>query len=218
VSKRTILAITVALVLVAAGCQCAPRREVPTATPTILSQPTETPSPAESTAVPPTTAPSGPTSPPPLPTATSAPSTDYLGVKHQGGTLGAVWTLADIRVGAHEDRFRVVIEMRESRDYAPYHEVVEVDNEAAPFPTGHDPSWGAARIDVIVSDLYLYDFPVGERLPITGLKNPVVTRIGLYPTESDAHGGFSIGLSEPAPYEVYYLTEPVRIVIDVVYP
>jgi hypothetical protein len=218
VNRQTILAITVTLVLVAAGCQCAPRRQVPTATPTILSQLTATPSPAEPTDVSPTAATSGPTPPPPPPTATSAPSTDYLGVKHQGGTLGDVWTLADIRAGAHEDRFRVVIEMREGRDYAPYHEVVEVDNEAVPFPTGHDPSWGAARIDVIVSDLYLYDFAVGERLPITGPQNPVVTRIGLYPTESDAHVGFSIGLSKPASYEVYYLTEPVRIVIDVLYP
>jgi hypothetical protein len=46
----------------------------------------------------------------------------------------------------------------------------------------------------------------------------VVTRVGRFPTESDAHVGFSIGLTSPAPYEVYVLTEPVRIVIDVEYP
>ena len=47
--------------------------------------------------------------------------------------------------------------------------------------------------------------------------NPQVTHIGLYPTFSDAHLGFSIGLKEPSAYEVYELTNPVRIVIDVLY-
>jgi hypothetical protein len=141
-----------------------------------------------------------------------------LGMKKQGGALGGTWTLKDVRVGAHEDRFRVVIEVAEARDRAPFFEAVEVDNAAVPFPSGNDPAWGAARIDLIISDLYLFDFPVSERLPIAAPENPLVTRIDRYPTESDAHIGFSIGLREPAAYEAYYLTEPVRIVIDVLYP
>jgi hypothetical protein len=146
------------------------------------------------------------------------PGADYLGTKKQGGALGGTWTLTDVRLGAHEDRFRVVIEMAESRDRAPFHEAIEVDNAAVPFPSGSDPGWGAARIDLIVSDLYLFAFPAGERLPIAAPENPIVTRVDRYPTESDAHIGFSIGLREPAAYEVYYLTEPVRIVVDVLYP
>jgi hypothetical protein len=173
----------------------------------------------------------------PGPVATSAPSTlptpllpttsplatplpdpaSYLGVEREGGELGNVWTLADVRYGLHLDRVQIVIEMTEPGDHVPKFQIVEVDNAASPFPTGHDPSWGAARIDLIVADLYDYDFPVGQ-LPLTLPDNPLVTRVGLYPTFSDAHLGFSIGLKEPASYKVYEFTYPVRIVISVLYP
>jgi hypothetical protein len=108
--------------------------------------------------------------------------------------------------------------MQEGRDYAPYFEAIQVDNAGVPFPTGHDATWGAARIDIVISDLYLYGFPVNERLPIVAPENPVVTRVGRFPTESDAHVGFSIGLKTSAPYDVYVMTDPVRIIIDVGYP
>jgi hypothetical protein len=212
--KRTIQAIVLlTLILMAAGCVCAPKREVPPATTppaTLLPTATQTPQP---TAAPPTSAPPPSTSEP-----TSLPSVNYVGLKKQGGVLGGTWTLTDVRVGAHEERFRVVIEVAEARDRAPFFEAIEVDNAADPFPSGHDPAWGVARIDLIISDLYLFDFPVNERLPIAAPENPVVTRVDRYPTESDAHIGFSIGLREPAAYEAYYLTEPVRVVIDVLYP
>jgi hypothetical protein len=122
-----------------------------------------------------------------------------------------------VRYGLRPERLRVVWEMAEPGNHVPLFEVVEVDNAADPFPTGHDPSWGAARIDLVVSDLYAYDFPLGERLPLIPSDNPWVTRIGLYPTFSDAHLGFSIGLKAPSAYRVYELTNPVRIVIDVLY-
>jgi hypothetical protein len=159
-----------------------------------------------------------PTDPASAPRATVPPDEGHLGEKKQGGNLGDVWTLADVRVGAHPEKFRVVFEMREGRNYAPFHEAIQVDNAQTPFPTGHDPSWGAARIDIVISDLYLYDFPVNERFPIVAPDNPVVTRVGRLPVESDAHIGFSIGLTSPVPYEAYVMTEPVRIIIDVGYP
>lgn len=214
-TKRAIQAAALlALILAAAGCTCAPKRDVPTATVPLTATPLPTTTQAsQPTAVSPTSAP-----PPPTVEPTSMPGADYLGMKKQGGALGGTWTLKDVRVGAHEDRFRVVIEVSEARDHAPFHEAVEVDNAAVPFPSGHDPAWGAARIDLIISDLYLFDFPVSERLPIVAPENPLVTRVDRYPTESDAHIGFSIGLREPAAYEAYYLTEPVRIIIDVLYP
>jgi hypothetical protein len=133
----------------------------------------------------------------------------------QGGSLGKIWNLADVRYHLHPDRLRVVWEMAEPGDHTPLFRVVEVDNAADPFPLGHDPSWGAARIDLVMSDVYAYDLPLSQRLPFIPPDNPVVTRIGLYPTFSDAHLGFSIGLKKPSPYEVYELTNPVRIVIDV---
>ena len=151
---------------------------------------------------------------------TSTPTPDpsaYLGVARQGGKLGTIWNLADVRYNSHPDRLRVVWEMAETGDYVPLFEVVEVDNVADPFPLGHDPSWGAARIDLVMSDVYAYDFPLSQRLPFILPDNPQVTRIDLYPTFSDAHLGFSIGLKKPSAYEVYELTNPVRIVIDVRY-
>ena len=213
---RTTAIIAVVFLLATAGCTCAPRREVPTAGPTSSPQPT--PAPTVAASPPPlATAAAEPTDTASAPTETVPPQVGHLGEKKQGGNLGDVWTLADVRVGVHADQFRVVIEMREGRSYAPYYEAVQVDNAQAPFPTGHDPSWGAARIDIVISDLYLYDFPV-DQLPIVAPTNPVVTRVGRLPVESDAHTGFSIGLTSPAPYEVYYFTEPVRIIIDVEYP
>jgi hypothetical protein len=152
------------------------------------------------------------------PTVTPTPETSaYLGMARRGGRLGKIWNLADVRYGLHPGRLRVVWEMAEPGDHVPLYEAVEVDNAAEPFPTGHDLSWGTARIDLVVSDLYAYDFPLGKHLPIVLPDNPRVTRIGLYPTFSDAHLGFSIGLKEPAAYEVYELKDPVRIVIDVLY-
>lgn len=177
-----------------------------------LVPPTVVPSPS---VVPPTPS-LTPSSPPPPSMPTYEPS-PYLNVARQGGVLGNVWNLADIRYGLHPDRLRVVWDMSERRDHIPRFEIVEVDNAAFPFPTGHDPSWGAARIDLVVSDLYARNPPVIQRLPLTPPDNPRVTRIGLYPTFSDSQLGFSIGLKAPAPYEVHELTNPVRIVIDVLY-
>ena len=176
--------------------------------PTYTPYPTPTPQPATPT--------STPTPQPPAPTSSPLPeSSAYLGVEWQGGKLGEVWNLADVRYHLHPDRLRVVWEMAEPGDHVPLFEVVEVDNAADPFPLGHDPSWGAARIDLVMSDVYAYDFPLSQRLPIIPPDNPQVTRIGLYPTFSDAHLGFSIGLKKPSAYEVYELKDPVRIVIDV---
>lgn len=152
---------------------------------------------------------------PQVPEPTGTPT--YLGVVQQGGELGEVWNLADVRYGVHPDRVRVVVEMVEARDHVPLYQVVEEDNDASPFPTGHDPSWGAARIDLVVSDLYAYDSPVFEQLPMVPQDNPRVTQIGHYPTFDDSSLGFSIGLTEASAYEVYELTDPVRIVIDVLW-
>lgn len=176
--------------------------------------------------VPPTSEPATPTLAPtsPAPTYTPSPpapeptsTQTYLGVVRQGGELGGVWNLADVRYGVHPDRLRVVVEMVEPRDRVPLYQVVEVDNAAEPFPTGHDPSWGVARIDLVVSDLYAYNSPVFEALPIVPTDNPRVIRIGHYPTFEDSTLGFSIGLQAVSAYEVYELTDPVRIVIDVLW-
>jgi hypothetical protein len=208
------------LVLLLSGCRSGapadPNAE-PTMTPipfTVI-QPTPTVQIAleggeDATAPAPTT---GPTPSPTLP----APS-GVLNVPKVGGALGQIWNLADVRVGAHEDRLRLVLEMQESGDTAPKYRVVEVSNAASPFPGTTDAEWGAARIDLLVSDLYARDISLSEILPMEFTDDPVVTRIGRYPTADDALFGLSIGLSEPTEYEVYELAEPVRVVVDILYP
>ncbi len=218
--RRAVLCLLTVVLIVLVGCRgrgSTPAGEaMPTLTPTAARSPSPTSIPTPTAS--PLATPTPTSSPRPTPTTTPTPQpSPWLGVARQGGKLGRVWTLVDVRYGLHPDRLRVVWEMNESGEGVPLYEAVEVDNAADPSPTGHDPAWGAARIDLVVSDVYAYDFPLGQHLPLVPPDNPVVTRIGLYPTYSDAHLGFSIGLKSPAAYEVYELTNPVRIVIDVLY-
>ncbi len=189
-----------------------PTPRPPTATPRAA---TPTPRPPTATARPDTPT---PLSPPEAPIPTIGPET-YLDITQKVGSSGDAWTLADIRVGLHPKRVRIVWEMGERRDAAPLTEIVEVDNTKTAFPRRGsllDPSWGAARIDVMVSDCYAYGVPLNDMLPITMSNSQLVTKVGVHPTFDDALLGFSIGLSKPAAYEVFTLTDPVRIVIDVI--
>lgn len=231
-SLSTFRVVLVVTLLMCAVLACAAPQPTATPTPSITVAPettaTETPQPTEPlTATPPATAPPEPThtqtarltatsgpEPTSLPTRSPTPS---LGVAQVGGRLGGVWNLVDVRYALHPDRLRFVLEMAEDRDHAPFYRVVEVDNMASPFPTGHDPSWGIARIDLVVSDLYGYDPPVLEKLPVVPPNNPRVTRIGQYPTFEDSILGFSIGLNSVAAFELRELTDPVRLVIDVLW-
>ncbi len=179
------------------------------ATPTALPQPTMTPI----QLLMPTVTPE-PLPPTPLP---SSPD-GILYTPREGGALGQIWNLADFRYAFHADRLRVVLEMRESAPGVPQYHVVEVENAAVPFPAGADPAWGAARIDLVVSDLYARDVVRLQTLPVTLETNPVAARIGLYPTYDDATFGLSIGLHNVIDYQVHELRDPVRIVIDVEYP
>lgn len=197
-----------------------PRPPTPTPRPPTATPRPDTPTPRPPTATPRPASPT-PTSPPATPesSAPTVPADAYLNVPQKVGSSGDTWILADIRVGMHPQKVRVVWEMAEKRDHAPLTEIEEVDNTKAAFPRRGgllDPSWGAARIDVMISDCYAYGVPLNDRLPITVPDTPLITKIGLHPTFDDALLGFSIGLAEPAPYEIYTLTDPVRIVVDVI--
>jgi hypothetical protein len=208
-----VLAPLTALLAIALACRLGPTPSGPstsfvwpTASPTISMQ-TRPPSPTATSSVP---------TPTPEPTDTPTPTrSPHLGIEHVGGELGEVWTLADVRVGTHADRVRVVFQMIEPGNHVPRFRAVEVDNQANPFPDGPGPDWGLARIDLFISDLYAYGYPLADGLPMEVVDSPLVTRVGSYPTYDDALLGFSIGLEEPASYQVLELTAPVRIVIDV---
>jgi hypothetical protein len=184
-----------------------PTIPTPTATATASARPTVTQRPSPTSTATVTVA---------SPTPTLEPAA-YLDLLQEGGKLGKLWNLADVRYALQADRVRLVVEMVEAGDHVPRFEVVEVDNEDSPFPGGHDPSWGAARIAPQVSDLYAYDSPAYEALPFVPPDNPRLTRIGRFPTYADSILGFSIGLKEVSAYEVHELTDPVRIVIDVLW-
>ena len=153
---------------------------------------------------------------PPTPT----PPPAYIGQVYEGGILGYIWNLTDVRCEVQPDRVRLVLEMGGGEEGIPYFQLVEVYNDQVLFPIApdqeaYDPSWGEARIDITIGDLYAYDYPLNEKLPIVLPDNPLVTKIGLYPTYDDALLGFSIGLKVAAPYEVSTLESPARIVIEV---
>ena len=103
----------------------------------------------------------------------------------ESGVLGEVWTLSDVRFGFHDGFIRVVVEMGEARNSIPFYTLKEVDNAAVPFPSGADASWGTARIDLVISDLYAYDATVTTKFPLIPGDNPSVIKIGQYPTYDD---------------------------------
>ncbi|MBN1261071.1 MAG: hypothetical protein JXB35_10360 [Anaerolineae bacterium] len=188
---------------------------LPTSTPTplVLILTTATPAPGPSTQGATPGAPPAPLTPAPI----SAPAPFKLGETYEGGALGKIWNLAELRYAFHADRLRLVWEMAEPGATVPKYQVTEVDNATSPFPSGYDPAWGSARIDLVLSDVYARDGQL-PALPIGLAANPAATQIGIYPTYDDARLGFSIGLHRAVPFTVYQLTDPVRIVIDIVYP
>ncbi len=144
----------------------------------------------------------------------------YIGQVYEGGILGYIWNLTDIRCEVQPDKVRLVLEMGGGEEGIPHFQLVEVYNDQVLFPVApdeeaYDPSWGEARIDITISDLYAWDYPLNEKLPIVLPDNPLVTKIGLYPVYDDAMLGFSIGLKVATPYEVSTLESPARIVVEV---
>jgi hypothetical protein len=214
--RALLLLVGACLLLLAGGAGCTAAPAAPTPTAEVFNTPIPVVTLDFSEAV-------SPLAPEPTPTAgvplvTLAPADGVFNVVREGGTAGHSWTLDEFRYAFHKDRLRVVWQMAESGTAVPRYRAVQVDNGATPFPTGYDPVWGAARIDLVMSGVSAPNFPFNTTFPVTLAGNPVATRIGLYPAAEGGALGFSIGLHGPQTYEVYELTDPVRIVIDVVYP
>jgi hypothetical protein len=154
---------------------------------------------------------------PASPVPTLAAPVGVLNVPKTGGEEAGRWTLVDLRYGLHADRLRIVWEFAEPGQVVPKYRAVEVDNAAAP-PTGGDVTGlGVARIDLLLNGVQPAA-DLGAKLPIEFEENPVVTRMVRYPTADETRLGFSIGLLQPVKFEVYELSAPVRIVLDVLYP
>lgn len=119
-----------------------------------------------------------------------------------GGEIGEIWSLADIRYSANESRHRIVWEMAEQRAEVPRYQIRRVDTDSG------------SRLEVVLIDVYAYEYPLNDVLPIEPADG-TVTRIEGLSTFDDASLGFAIELTAPADYEAFELTEPVRIVLDV---
>lgn len=119
-----------------------------------------------------------------------------------GGQTGQTWSLADIRYSANESRHRIVWEMADQRSETPRYEIRQVDTD------------GGIRLEVVLIDVYAYDYPLNEVLPIEPADG-ALARIERLATFDDASLGFAIDLTAPADYEAFELTEPVRIVLDI---
>lgn len=139
---------------------------------------------------------------PPTATVVVSPTPASNAEATAGGQAGQTWSLSDIRYSANESRHRLVWEMAEQRSDAPRYEIRQIDTESG------------IRLEVVLIDVYAYDYPLNEVLPIEP-DDGVLERIESLPTFDDASLGFAIVLSTPTDYEAFELTEPVRIVLDI---
>ncbi len=213
-SRWILLASLLLAPLLLAACRAPETPGLPSPPPTATPGDTPGESPISTPGESPVETPVSTPTPAPKPSPTPEPS----GQRVEGGTLGGVWNLVALRRGEHSDRFRLVLEMAETRGTVPYYTATLTDEATEPFPGERDPVWGSVRIDLVVSDLYAYDYPLGDRLPIEVEDDPVVTAVTTYPLFDDALLGFSIWLDTPAAFEVHELTDPVRLVVDVLHP
>ena len=207
--------IFVVISVVVSGCAVlAP----PTPTPELV--PTDTPAPPDPATPTPDVQPTDTpvASPTPTPDVEPTPTPDLIGYRVEGGELGEIWDLADIRYRHEANRFRLMLEMEETHPTAPYYTAELTDEDTEPFPVDRDPAWGTVRIDLVVSDLYAWDYPLGEELPVEVAESPLVNAITLFPTFDDALLGFSIWLESPARFRIQELSDPVRLSVEVIYP
>ena len=139
----------------------------------------------------------------------------HLGQKVSGGS-GGISDLLELRSGEHDGLTRVVWELAARADLkpgdAPNFSAVEHSNQNAPETVGAKLE-GPARIEMVLQDVYGYDF-----LGTMSLDTPassVMRGLRLLRVEDDATLAFAIDLNRPARYSVTILDDPPRIVLDI---
>lgn len=125
----------------------------------------------------------------------------WAGTSLDGGAIGGTFTLADRRLGAHEDRERVVWEMAEATGGPPSYRVTARLDAEGPY------------LEVVLRDVYAWERP--ELLEtVQGAGGPIVlvrqAQIG-----DDAALAWEVRLARAAPFEAVWLQEPARLVVDV---
>ncbi len=185
------------LLLLVAGCQAAQRQPA-----RLFASPSPTASALSSS--------------PPVGQAPAFRSAAAPGVVHEGGQLGAIWELTDFRHEVYADRVRLIWQMAGGVEGPPFYRLAIVDNKTSPHPTTSNEPWGTVRVDLIFFDVYARNFPLRERFPLTNWDETLpVVRVDQYPTFDDASLGFSVGLRQRLPIEVYERRDPTSLIVDV---
>ena len=146
------------------------------------------------------------------PVGAGAPDSDYIGRSASGGS-GGIFSLVDLRSGEHEGLTRFVWEFESSENLAPgdapFFEVIEHSNAGQP-DLGFE---GLARIEVLFTDVYAYDF-VGA-MSLDTPESGVAKSMRTFPINDDAMLRFAIDIDEPSRFAVVALDDPPRLVLDV---
>ncbi len=158
------------------------------------------------------TAPSAlPTAPPPT-AVSSADGPVYTaidGAVVEGGEIGTIFNLADVRVGRHDGFTRIVWEMEEAEG-RPFHRVVtRVREDGSPVQP-----FGRHWLEVSISDVYAWTRPElleSRRVDLDG----AVTVLQQLMIGDDAIYSVGVGLAGPVRFELGLLERPVRLVLDV---
>lgn len=127
----------------------------------------------------------------------------------EGGEIGTIFNLADVRVGRHDGYTRIVWEMEEAEG-RPYHRVVtrvrEDGSAVQPF--------GRHWLEVSISDVYAWTRPELLESRTVALDG-AVTVLQQLMIGDDAIYAVGVGLAGPVRFEVSLLESPVRLVLDV---
>lgn len=152
------------------------------------------------------------------PTRTSPPADDPTdrplyasvdGAVVEGGELGTIFNLADVRVGRHDGYTRIVWEMEEAEG-RPYHRVVtRVREDGSPVQP-----FGRHWLEVSISDVYAWTRPELLESRTVALDG-AVTVLQQLMIGDDAIYSVGVGLAGPIRFELSLLEEPVRLVLDV---
>lgn len=124
-----------------------------------------------------------------------------IGKRLEGGAIGAIFHLDDVRTGEHPGYTRIVWAMDEDAGTPRWTTLLRRDVE------------GTAVIDVALYDVSAFAKP--ETLDAQSPQSPIVDSIRQQRVADDAELRFAVRLARPAGYRVTVIDGPVRVVLDV---
>jgi hypothetical protein len=133
---------------------------------------------------------------------------DYIGVTVEGGAIGQIYQLMDVRTGEHDGFTRIVWELDRKGD-APLFKAVQLEGSVDSMP-------GSAHIEVVLHDVHAFLIP--EIPEIDATDSPAVVGVRHATIYDDSLMGWNVALDSPSVFEIRALVSdsaPTRIVLDV---